>query len=141
MYLESKAIELLAMQFHYLNEANSSARAAPHLSSADIERLHLARDILRQSFDNPPSLLGLAKQVELNDCKLKQGFQYLFGTTAFGYVQMYRMKQAQQLLGDRNLSIDTIAHRVGCASPSQFSHAFKRYLKLTPRDYRHQLGA
>jgi AraC family transcriptional regulator, transcriptional activator of the genes for pyochelin and ferripyochelin receptors len=140
MYLESKAIELLAMQFHYLNEINSSERAVPHLNSADIERLHLARDILQRNFDRPPSLLGLAKQVELNDYKLKQGFRHLFGTTVFGYVHSCRMQQAQELLIDRNLSIATVAERVGYGSPSQFSHAFKRYLDMTPRDYRRQHG-
>jgi AraC family transcriptional regulator, transcriptional activator of the genes for pyochelin and ferripyochelin receptors len=140
MYLESKAIELLAMQFHYFNETNSSEPVVPHLNSADIERLHLARDILQQNFDNPPSLMGLAKQVGLNDYKLKQGFRHLFGRTVFGYVHSCRMQQAQELLIDRNLSIATVAQRVGYASTSQFSHAFKRYLDMTPRDYRRQLG-
>lgn len=141
MYLESKAIELLALQFYQLAELQGSNRATPHLSSADIERLRSARDILRQSFEDPPSLLALARQVGLNDFKLKQGFRNLFDTTVFGYVQTCRMKQAQELLCDRNLSIGSIADRVGYASPSRFCHAFKRHMDMTPSDYRRQIGA
>lgn len=139
MYLESKALEILTIQFHQLAQGTSSDQGLPKLHSADIERLQLARDILQQRFDQPPSLLGLARQVELNDYKLKQGFRRIFGTTVFGYVQACRMEQAQQLLCDLELSIASIAERVGYASPSRFSQAFKRQTGMTPSQYRRQL--
>ena len=141
MYLESKVLELLALQFHHLGEVKRSDRTSPKLRSADIERLQLARDILQQKFDNPPSLLELARQVELNDYKLKQGFRHVFGTTVFGYVQACRMEQAQRLLSDRDLNISNVAERVGYASPSRFCHAFKRHIGITPSDYRRQFKA
>ena len=91
---------------------------------------------MQRSFAEPPSLLALARQVGLNDCKLKQGFRHLFGTTVFGYVHRCRMEAAKALLGDRDLNIAIVANRVGYASPSRFCHAFKRYTGLTPSDYR-----
>ncbi|MEM9809037.1 MAG: AraC family transcriptional regulator [Cyanobacteria bacterium P01_D01_bin.56] len=138
MYLESKALELLSLQFYQLSAGQYLS--TPKLCSADLERLRLARDILQQRFDQPPSLLELARQVELNDYKLKQGFRQLFDTTVFGYVQTCRMEQAQRLLKEHELSITTIAERVGHASPSQFCHAFKRHTGMTPSQYRRQLG-
>lgn len=140
MYLESKAIELLALQFHKLSEVNGLGRIVAKLSKADIERLNRAREILQQRFEDPPSLMGLARHVGLNDFKLKQGFRYLFNTTVFGYVQSCRMKQAQELLCDRDLSIAEIAVRVGYASRSRFHNAFKRHMDMTPNDYRRQFG-
>lgn len=136
LYLESKALELLALQFDQLTEQPNPGVKPPTLRSADLERLHLARDILQRSFAEPPSLLALAHQVGLNDCKLKQGFRHLFGTTVFGYVHRCRMEAAKALLGDRDLNIAIVANRVGYASPSRFCHAFKRYTGLTPSDYR-----
>jgi len=138
IYLESKVLELLALQFHQLAEIPNSASPHLNLRPADMERLHLAREILQQQFDAPPSLFTLARQVGLNDCKLKQGFRQLFGTTVFGYLQRYRIEQAEELLRDRDQSIADIAHRVGYASPSQFCHAFKRHLGITPSAYRHR---
>ncbi|MEM1255035.1 MAG: hypothetical protein AAGI69_21585, partial [Cyanobacteria bacterium P01_H01_bin.21] len=59
MYLESKVLELLALQFHHLSKMQRSDLVSPKLRSADIERLQLARDMLQQNFNNPPSLLEL----------------------------------------------------------------------------------
>lgn len=136
MYLESKAIELLAMQFQQLSEGQKANSAVPKLSASDVERLQRARDILQRSFADPPSLLALAKRVELNDFKLKQGFRHLFGTTVFGYVQVCRMKQAQLLLEDSELSIADVAARVGYGGTSQFCNAFKRHVGMPPSRYR-----
>ncbi|AFZ30907.1 transcriptional regulator, AraC family [Gloeocapsa sp. PCC 7428] len=135
MYLESKVLELLVLQFHQLAGQNSY-NTIPNFRPTDIERLHLAKEILQRDLDGPPSLLDLARQVGLNDYKLKRGFRYLFGTTVFGYLQTCRIKQAQELLCDRELSIAEIAHRVGYASASRFCDAFKRHMNMTPSAYR-----
>ena len=141
MYLESKVLELLALQFYHLSEVQQSDLVPAKLRSADIERLQLARDILQQNFNHPPSLLELARQVGLNDYKLKRGFRQVFDTTVFGYVHTCRMEQAQRLLCDRELSIADVAEQVGYASPSRFCHAFKRHAGLPPSHYRRQFTA
>lgn len=138
MYIESKTLELLALQFSQLAE-NSTSSPPINFRRDDIERLYLARDILEKSFDSPPSLMGLAREIKLNDCKLKQGFRYLFGTTVFGYVHHCRMEEATKLLSQKDLSITYIAQKVGYASPSRFCHAFKRSQGMTPSTYRRQL--
>ncbi|MEO0828434.1 MAG: AraC family transcriptional regulator [Cyanobacteria bacterium J06639_16] len=140
MYLEAKALELLALQFYQLTEGRRSFSMSPNLRPADIEQLQLARDILQKTFDQPPSLMALARQVGLNDYKLKQGFRHLFGTTVFGYVQTCRMALAQQLLGDLGLSIASISGRVGYVSASRFCQAFKRHTGMTPSQYRRQFS-
>lgn len=137
MYLEAKVLELLATQFHQLTKRSG---VALNLHSKDREQLHQARDILRRQFEQPPSLQVLARQVGLNDCKLKQGFRQLFGTTVFGYVRTCRMEQAQQLLQNCDLTIAAVAYRVGYASRSRFSHAFKQTVGLTPKEYRRQFS-
>ncbi|MEH1835000.1 MAG: AraC family transcriptional regulator [Nostoc sp.] len=137
MYLESKALELLVLQFHQLFGKEKLSSSTLSFRPRDVEKLHLAKAILQRTLEHPPSLLELARLVGLNDFKLKHGFRHLFGTTVFGYLQTCRMQQAQQLLGDRNLSIAEVAHCVGYASPSQFCHAFKRHVGMTPSNYRH----
>lgn len=132
LYVESKALELLTLQLEtwkqqYLN--------VPTLRKDDIERLHQARDLLIQQSDNPPLLIDLAHQVGLNDRKLKQGFRQLFGTTVFGYLQDYRMRQAKQLLADANLSIASVALSVGYRNPEAFSTAFRRKFSVSPKAY------
>ena len=139
MYLESKTLELLAMQFAQWGEAEKQLTLKAPLQADDIERVYYAKEILIRRWDNPPSLLELAKQVGLNDYKLKQGFRQVFGTTVFGYLQQYRMELAKQFLADEGLSIGGVAQRVGYASQSRFCHAFKRQFGITPKYYQKYL--
>lgn len=130
LYLESKALELFALQLEYWERP-----ASPQLPADDVERLHHAREVLIRNAKNPPLLLELAHQVGLNDRKLKQGFRQLFGTTVFGYLQNYRMGQAKQLLEDDRLSVAAIATSVGYRNPEAFSTAFRRKFSISPKAY------
>jgi AraC family transcriptional regulator, transcriptional activator of the genes for pyochelin and ferripyochelin receptors len=132
IFLESKALELLTLQLHQWTEQHNQSMSSRTLHADDVERLYHAREILMQDIQNPPSLIELARQVGVNDCKLKYGFRQLFGTTVFGYLQACRMERAKQLLAERQLTIAAIAHEVGYASQSRFCHAFKRQYGITP---------
>lgn len=132
IFLESKALELLALQWHQWTEQSYPPSNLRALHADDMERLYLARDILIQDMQNPPSLISLARQAGLNDYKLKHGFRQVFGTTVFGYLQACRMERAKQLLAESQLSIAMIAHTVGYASQSRFCHAFKQRYGMTP---------
>ena len=137
IYLESKALELLALQFACL-ESDPAASRQCSLKAEDLERVQYARDILIQRSSNPPSLIELSRLVELNDRKLKQGFRQLFNNTVFGYLRDYRMKQAQHLLAQSQMTIAQVANKVGYGNPEAFSTAFKRKFSVSPKAY--QLG-
>ena len=141
-YLESKALELLTLQFECWKAGGSLAGQNSSkellLRSDDLERLHQAKAILIARSAEPPSLVQLARQVGLNDRKLKQGFRQVFGTTVFGYLQDYRMQQAKQLLHDSDLSIASVATTVGYKNPEAFSTAFRRKFAISPKSY--QIG-
>ncbi|NJL41097.1 MAG: helix-turn-helix transcriptional regulator [Leptolyngbyaceae cyanobacterium SM1_4_3] len=132
LFLESKALELLTLQLHQWAEQHNPSTDSRTLHADDVERLYHAREILMHDIQNPPSLMDLARQVGLNDYKLKAGFRQIFGTTVFGYLQTCRMERAKQLLAERQLSIAAIAHTVGYASQSRFCHAFKQRYGMTP---------
>ena len=137
MYLESKALELLTLQFAHWTEESSPGRPR-QLPPHELERLHAAKAILTHNVSNPPALDDLAQQVELNEYRLKQGFRQVFGTTPFGYLHHCRMQQAQHLLLSSNLSIAGVAQRIGYRSPEAFSNAFRRQFMISPKAY--QLG-
>ncbi|MEM8532594.1 MAG: AraC family transcriptional regulator [Chloroflexota bacterium] len=133
LYLESKALELLSL---YVNEAATRDASQPsQLREDDIERIYTAKHILTQRMDNPPSLVELARQVGINDYKLKVGFREVFGTTVYKYLHTHRMEQARDLLLKRTHSVLEVAYAVGYANPSQFSAAFKKTYGTTPSSY------
>jgi AraC-like DNA-binding protein len=135
LYLESKALELVALTCAQIGVEGKSSPSRPMLRPNDIERIHHARDILVDKMDEPPSLLALARQVGLNDFKLKVGFRQVFGATAFGYLHDQRMERARQLLEERRFNVTEVACTVGYANPSHFSAAFKRKFGVNPSAY------
>lgn len=131
IYLESKALELVALQLNQLTQDHPQPSVI--LKRDDIERIHLARDILISSLDNPPSLLSLSKQTGINSLKLKQGFRQVFNTTVFGYLTIYRMDEARRLLQLEEWNIAQVAQTVGYSNPSKFAAAFKKRFGITPK--------
>ncbi|MEM7064839.1 MAG: AraC family transcriptional regulator [Cyanobacteria bacterium P01_B01_bin.77] len=129
LYLESKALELITLQLTQLSED----QPVTSLKLDDIDRIHLARDILIRHLDDPPSLLSLAKQSGINSFKLKQGFREVFNTTVFGYLHGYRMEEARRLLGLGELSVTQVAQTVGYSHSGKFAAAFKKKFGINPK--------
>jgi AraC family transcriptional regulator, transcriptional activator of the genes for pyochelin and ferripyochelin receptors len=137
MYLESKALELIALQIDRLLANEQGKAILPSLDPIEIDRIHQAKEILLHNHIAPPSLMELSQQVGLYHMKLKQGFQEVFGTTPFGYLREHRLELALRLLrDDRALSVGTVAERVGYASQGRFANAFKRKFGITPSECR-----
>ncbi|MEM8614656.1 MAG: AraC family transcriptional regulator [Cyanobacteria bacterium P01_H01_bin.105] len=131
LYLESKALELITLKLHQLSEDRPPASTSLKLD--DIDRIHLARDILIRNLDDPPSLLFLAKQAGINSFKLKQGFREIFNTTVFGYLHAYRMEEARRLLQLGEINVTQVAQAVGYTHPGKFAAAFKKKFGITPK--------
>ncbi|RUT07362.1 AraC family transcriptional regulator [Dulcicalothrix desertica PCC 7102] len=133
LYLEGKVLELMALRLEELQspKLNSTVTLKPE----QIDSIYQARDILIQNFTNPPTLLALARQVNLNDCTLKKGFKQIFGTTVFGYLHDYRMERAKELLLDAKLTVNQVVQSVGYASRSAFITAFCKKFGVSPSIY------
>ena len=138
VYLESKCYELIALKLEQLTarDRDRSVQMPLPIKEEDVERIHQAKDILITHYDNPPSLMELARQVGINDHKLKKGFRQVFGTTVFGYLLQYRLEQARQLLQIGEMNVAEVAHQIGFADRSYFSKAFRKQFGLTPGTYR-----
>ncbi len=135
LYLESKALELLSLQFQQAVDQVESGCQLAYISGADVDRIHAAKKILDDRLIDPPSLLELAHLVRLNDFKLKQGFKQVYGTTVFGYVYEQRMQWAQILLQEHQMNVEEIARTIGYANRSSFAAAFRRKFGINPKSY------
>lgn len=132
MYIEGKVLELLALQLAQLLELERAQPLPFKLKPKDLDCLYQAQTILQQNYLNPPTVVDLAQQVGLDRIKLQRGFRQEFKTTPFGYLQNYRLDLARTLLQDGELTVTTVAHRIGYANISYFSRTFKRRFGVTP---------
>ncbi|MFP4299083.1 MAG: helix-turn-helix transcriptional regulator [Spirulinaceae cyanobacterium] len=135
LYLESKVLELMTLQFAQLVERDRDQQLSRQFHPQEIDRIHQAKAILIENCDDPPTLVNLARQVGLSDRKLKQGFRACFGTTAFKYLHDYRMERARELLAEGEQSVAEVANAVGYSHLSHFAAAFRRKFGINPSMY------
>ena len=135
LFLESKAVELIALQLEQSVFGNNGAKISQALRPADIERIHEAKNIIVHNMQKPPSLLELARQVGLNDFKLKKGFRQVFGKTVFGYLHEHRMEQSRQLLEEGKMNVKEVSYVIGYMNSHSFSDAFKKQFGVRPSTY------
>ena len=136
LFLESKALELLALQLEQwlvLERGNGSSAS---LKVADVECVREAADILLEELSHPPSIIALAHRVGLNEHKLKIGFRQVFKTTVFGYVRAQRLERAKQLLLAGDITVTQASLAVGYASQGHFAAAFRKRFGVNPRSLR-----
>lgn len=131
LFLLSKSIELLVLQAQQLGFDKHPDKQIIK-TSTDQEKIIEARYIITTHYQNPPTLSGLAKEIGMNECKLKQGFKEVFETTVFGYLSHLRMNLAQKMLKDTNKTAKEIAYELGYSSPQHFGNAFKKEFGVTP---------
>lgn len=140
-YIEAKVRECACSVLSELAHCSETGSAKMRLSVRDVSRLYEARDILVNEFTRPPLIAKLARQVGLNQTKLKAGFKSVFGMTITHFTQKCRMEHAGELLTSTELSISEIAYAVGYDHPANFTCAFKRFYGHVPRQLRRAVSA
>lgn len=128
IYLESKVYELIAL----LHDGADSPTYPISLTPADTNRIHAAANLIQTHLEHPLTIVELAKQVGINQTKLKEGFKMVYQHTIFGYLQQLRMDKAMCYLQDTQLSIQQIANLLGYQNMSNFSAAFKKTKGISP---------
>lgn len=133
IYLESKVLELLMLQTEQFEDSLRGGKR-PSLQAPDIDKIHHAKWLLGQDLDTPYTLTSLARQVGLNDFKLKKGFKEVFGTTVFGCLHDLRMEQARRMLLDEHKTVGEAADSAGYRNAHHFTAAFKKYYGHLPSE-------
>jgi AraC family transcriptional regulator, transcriptional activator of the genes for pyochelin and ferripyochelin receptors len=132
IYLESKLLELMALQLQQGIEAEALPQPTDKLKRDTRERIQQAKEILEHRLHCPPSELELAELAGLSHYQLKRGFRQVFGKSPFQYLHQRRMEQARLLLLEGQLRVSEVAIAVGYSHFGQFAAAFKRRFGITP---------
>jgi AraC-like DNA-binding protein len=101
-------------------------------------QLRRIQDRLAERELPPPSIASLAQECRLSADHLMHAFKRSTGETLYRCIEEARLAQCKSLLLDGELSLKEIAFRMGFASPSHFSTAFRRLAGQTPSSFRRE---
>lgn len=113
--------------------------AAYHAHPEDTESstIFLIRDYIRQHYaDQNLSIKAISDHVHLSTSYLCTYFKNETGQTMNQYIAAYRMGKAKKFLSDPRNKISEISAMVGYADGNYFGKSFKKYVGLSPSEYR-----
>ncbi|GAB3931969.1 helix-turn-helix domain-containing protein [Mucilaginibacter myungsuensis] len=135
LLLESKVIELLALQLSIFEQLRSTVPS--YLPENEVaERMHKVKDILIDHTGSQLSLRDLAHMVFSNEFNLKRDFKAVFGNTVYGYLKDHKMEQAKTMLIGNNITIDEVSKKLGYKHATHFTSAFKKHFGYLPNKIR-----
>lgn len=137
LFIHGNTLELLSFELNDLisNQAMKDIENKQiKFNDYDMKALELAKEILSNSLENPPTIPELAKLIKLNEFKLKYGFKYFFKTTPYGLLLDKRMQKAHELLKTSDYNINEISSLVGYKQSSNFTKAFFRKYNILPKE-------
>jgi len=111
-------------------------RQLPWLAALDDPSLGRVLDEILERPERPHSLDTLADVAHMSRSVFARRFQECFARTPMDYVRDVRLRRAAQLLHRGELSVSDVATRVGFASRSHFSRAFREHFGCSPAEFR-----
>lgn len=135
-YLTAKAREIACAMIGDLMAAREAPAVQIRSTVRDVGRINEARDIILDRYQRPPAIAALAREVGVNQTKLKALFKATFGLTIHDLVQKCRMERAVDLLASSDLTVAEIAYAVGYDYPASFTNAFRKFYGHAPKQAR-----
>lgn len=96
---------------------------------------------LLEHLDEDVSVDALAKRAAMSPRTFARRFVAETGTTPHGWISAQRVRLAEELLEHTDLSVESIANRVGFGSAATLRQQFTRSRGLGPQEYRRRFAA
>ena len=123
--------ELLLLLFRYQTPPKPE-NAKPN------QLIHNISEYIRQNYAQDITLAQLSRHFWVNESHLSRKFKQVTGIGVNQYITYVRIRNAERLLRQTNLSITEIAGKCGFNDSGYFSAVFKRINQKSPLSFRKQ---
>ena len=100
------------------------------------QKIYSLTSYIHSHFAEELSLESLSRRIFISPYYLSRQFRQVTGFTLINYIQMTRVRNAQQYLLGTNMKIAEITERCGFTSFSQFNRVFHKLCKSSPSRFR-----
>ena len=118
---------------------DATGRGTGEWGSGDRGPVDKAIAYMRDHLSEPVSLDSVARHACLSPVYLSRLFRQKTGETYSSHLARLRVERASQLLRDRRIKVYEVCERVGYTDVRHFYKTFRRFLGVTPTEYRKDL--
>ncbi len=105
-------------------------------ASRDLRVVDAIRQVVRERYHEQLSVEEIARSVYLSQSYANSILKRETGKSIFEFLLEYRLEMAKKLLMEPDSKVTAVADRVGYENKSHFSLMFKKYVGLSPSDYK-----
>ena len=102
-----------------------------------LNRLMLqAKEFIQENYMKPICLTDIARHVHLAPNYFSTLFSKQFQKSVIEYICTLRMERAKELLQESEVKVFKVGEYAGYENPQYFSRVFKKYMGMSPSEYR-----
>lgn len=134
MMIQLLTMELLLALSRALREAWEASVSIRHGKVREL--VFAARDFLKENYDCSISAADAAEYVFLSKSYFTRVFKEEMGISPLAYLLMIRIAQSCILLKNQDAKVSRVASLVGFSSPQRFNAGFRKYMGITPMEFK-----
>lgn len=125
---------------HIINEFIDMVekQVSEHNEQGEVNTLNQIIDFIHANYEQDISLAELAEKFHMNYSYLSWYFKQRTSENLTAYINKVRIEKAKELLKYTDDSISLISTKIGFSEHNYFSKVFKKFVGMTPLEYRHQ---
>lgn len=137
-YAYELAIKIRLLEALYLVVTNSARvlETTENTSDHRVVTVKSMMEYLRRNYDCDITLEQLEREFGLSRGHICRLFRSITNRSPFGYLNAYRIQQSLDFLEHSDDEISVIATRSGFNNISYYNRTFRRYMHMTPSEYR-----
>ena len=132
LYLESRAVELVAETMAAVLQADRSNVSGGLLTRQDATCLQRAKDFIEARLTEPLSVDAIAREAGISASGLQRLFRISENRSIFDYVRNIRLERAFAALAKGDASVQDASVIAGYTNPANFATAFRRRFGIVP---------
>lgn len=91
---------------------------------------------IQDNYEKCISVSDVARSIGTSPSYLSRIFKESTGTTVIGAINEKKVEKAKEYLSQKNMKIYEVADALGFENTTYFSHFFKKYTGVSPKDYK-----
>lgn len=103
---------------------------------SEVSLVNKCIDFILKNTYSPIGIDTLCKQMNVSEPYLFKAFRHVLNMPPNHFIQLSKIKKAEQLIKSTELSFKEIAETLGFKSQYYFSNVFKKYYKVSPKMYK-----
>ncbi len=133
----SDSLKILEIYLHLLNLGGQKEVLHPIRPNSEVY-IEYAVNYIETNIDRPVSVADLTRLLGISQVYLYRVFSDRFGMSPKQYILTRKLREAEQMLSETDLSVTQIAHSVGYDDVSAFSRLFARKEGRSPLKFREE---